>query len=55
MSEKADTSELLELERLGGTDLLRAIARKAYCTYEVRNAFSTAGDQLCKEPCILLH
>lgn len=49
MSEKADTSELLELERLGGTDLLRAIARKAYCTYEVRNAFSTAGDQLCKE------
>ena len=49
MSEKADTSELLELERLGGADLLRAIARKAYCTYEVRNAFNTAGAQLCKE------
>ena len=49
MSEKADTSELLELERLGGADLLRAIARKAYCKYEVRNAFNTAGDQLCKE------
>ena len=49
MSEKADTSELLELERLGGADLLRAIDRKAYCTYEVRNAFSTAGAQLCKE------
>ena len=27
MSEKADTSELLELERLGGADLLRAIAQ----------------------------
>ena len=48
MSEKADTSELLELERLGGADLLRAIARKAYCTYEVRNAFSTAAPNFAK-------